>query len=172
MAPRPLENRMIQLSSHSRSVLLRRIDARLGQTVAGRIESEDILQQAFVSAIPHYRRRPVRDSYGFVRWMLQFALNEIRNVSRRRRGEDSGLDWEVPAGASDWERPLPRNTIGPPQQERVLALRDRLFLPWTTVSFVLARPNASSTRKLLGRARRCLNGRLSELQRRAHGSEE
>lgn len=163
------DEKMGWLAASTRAKLLRRIDASLGPAVASRSEPEDILHQAFVSALPHFRQRPVQDPAGFVRWMLRFALNEIRNTSRRRHGDDGSIDWEIagPRTASVEASVLVRGSAGPPPQERVLALKDRFYLPWTTVAFLLDRPDASSTRKLLGRARHRLRATLSEAQRLA-----
>lgn len=167
MKNRPNDRSMSDLAVTTEPILLRNINARLGQSVASRVEAEDILQQAYVSALPHFRRRPVLDPRGFVRWILRFATNEIRNTSRRFRGESASIESEDPASRAVARIAVaPRGALGCEQHERVFAMRDRFTLPWTTVSFLLRRPNRSSTRKLLGRARNRLNPSLSSLQGR------
>lgn len=161
------------LVTRTYDVVLRHVRSSMSPALARRVSPEDILQEACLNAIPHFRRRPIHDLAGFRRWLFRFAQHGILAASRRA---PSALEAVRDPLASS---PDPHDTSHSPLRVRggapmrggcpddllVFALRESFALRWETVAFLLGHEDSGALRTWMVRARRRCHTRAQALQR-------
>jgi RNA polymerase sigma-70 factor (ECF subfamily) len=69
----------------------------MGRELRGRLESMDLVQDAFVAAVKDLGNFEYRDEGDFLRWMSKIAENRIRDNLRRLHADKRDIRREVPA---------------------------------------------------------------------------
>lgn len=69
---------------------------RMGRELRGKLESMDLVQDAFVAAVKDLDRFEYRDEGDFLRWMSKIAENRIRDNIKRLHADKRDIRREVP----------------------------------------------------------------------------
>ncbi|MHC4797990.1 MAG: sigma-70 family RNA polymerase sigma factor [Planctomycetota bacterium] len=69
---------------------------RMGKELRGKLESMDLVQDAFVAAVKDLDRFEYRDEGDFLRWMSKIAENRIRDNLKRFHADKRDIRREVP----------------------------------------------------------------------------
>ena len=166
-----------------RAGLLYRIRRRASGALLARLEVEDVLQEASLTALRLLSARPY-SGQPTTGWLLRIAENEIRNLARRMRRRKrprngTGLPDELlcycgePEVLLAWEGREPLPEAGLLQEESIagslgsmallrwnqrvaLLLQDLLSASGDTTSFLISRQSLEGVRKLRERGRRAL----------------
>ncbi|MFC1634691.1 sigma-70 family RNA polymerase sigma factor [Planctomycetota bacterium] len=93
---------------------------RMGRELRGKLESMDLVQDAFVAAVRDLGDFEYRDEGDFLRWMSKIAENRIRDNLKRLHADKRDICREVPndhsisiAGDSPARMPEPIRTTTP-----------------------------------------------------------
>jgi RNA polymerase sigma-70 factor (ECF subfamily) len=74
----------------------RMVRFRMGTELRGKLESMDLVQDAFVAALKGLDRFEYRDEGDFLRWMSKIAENRIRDNLKRLHADKRDIRREVP----------------------------------------------------------------------------
>lgn len=93
---------------------------RMGRELRGKLESMDLVQEAFVAAVRDLDKFEYRDEGDFLRWMSKIAENRIRDNLKRLHADKRDIGREVLinqsnsiAGDSPAQMPEPIRTTTP-----------------------------------------------------------
>ena len=76
--------------------VLRIVRFRMGTELRGKMESMDLVQDAFVAAVKDLGKFEYRDEGDFLRWMSKIAENKIRDNLKRLHADKRDIRREVP----------------------------------------------------------------------------
>jgi RNA polymerase sigma-70 factor (subfamily 1) len=76
--------------------VLRIVRFRMGRELRGKLESMDLVQDAFVAAVKDLDKFEYRDEGDFLRWMSKIAENKIRDSLKRLHANKRDIRREVP----------------------------------------------------------------------------
>ncbi len=76
--------------------VLRIVRFRMGRELRGKMESMDLVQDAFVAAVKDLSKFEYRDEGDFLRWMSKIAENKIRDNLKRLHADKRDIRREVP----------------------------------------------------------------------------
>ena len=76
--------------------VLRIVRFRMGAELRGKMESMDLVQDAFVAAVKDLGKFEYRDEGDFLRWMSKIAENKIRDNLKRLHADKRDIRREVP----------------------------------------------------------------------------
>jgi len=76
--------------------VLRIVRFRMGTELRGKLESMDLVQDAFVAAVKDLGQFEYRDEGDFLRWMSKIAENKIRDNLKRLHADKRDIRREVP----------------------------------------------------------------------------
>jgi len=158
---------------------------RLGSALRSRLDSGDIVQETFLSALAGFDRFEVRDEASLLQWLAVLAENRIRDaadfhaagkrdaarevrLSVPGRSGSIGLDpaatgLSPAAGVARDEQvhALEEALAGLPEAERELVvLRDYVGMSWEEVAERTGRPSAAAARMAHGKVLLALGARL------------
>ena len=176
---RALLTRFAWLYRHERPRLLRGVAERMGPRLRARVEPEDLLQQAAVTALGHLSEEDLADPVRFRRWFLKLAEHELYATVRRHRVRvrprrttplaqealqygalgPEGEPWVDGARQRDLTdredlSRLAEDLADLRLDPRITVTgRDFLGLSWETLSFLTGDRSDGATRKLYARAR-------------------
>ena len=170
------------------------VRARLGDGLRGRLDSEDIVQQTFVTAVLSFDRFEMRDEASLIHWLGKLAENEIRGAADHhgamKRDQRREVAWRTVRDAMEsGELELdPEGAEPQPSQEavkreeveaveeslralsseyrEVIFYRDYARASWAVVAESLGSPSPNAARMLYARA---LN-EMRRLMKRRDGS--
>lgn len=112
-------------------MLRARVDARMDQTLKGRLEPEDILQQAYIEVFRQLGSFEDRGAGSFLNWVLTILDHKLVDAGRALRRQVRDVAREVPG-------PAARGT------ESYWNLLDQLYADSTTPSQLIRREEAVS----------------------------
>jgi len=172
----------------------RMVHVRLGTRLRGYLESEDVVQDAFVAALGSLAGYEPREDAGFVCWMSRIVAHQVsssakhHHAQKRDRRRDVALDPGEPSGAGRWEpaddATLPDDRLAaeerrealraalqslPEELRELIYARDYAGASWEEVARQSGCPSADAARMRHVRARAAL---LAQLQRRGIGPAE
>lgn len=160
--------------------LRRSVRARLGQKLRRRLDSGDILQQAFAKAFENFDRFEMRTESSFLNWLAEIALRQIGDAAdywnadkRTPPAPEASLQQEVGDGSGNLGELVPGSDTGPDgrsinrEQEaaveacldllpadyrKVIVLREYDGLEWNDIMRELGKNTDSAARELHRRA--------------------
>lgn len=156
------------------------VRARLGGKLASYVESEDILQNTFISAVRGFDNFDLRDEASFINWLSKIAEREIlteakyhqaqkrdrRKEVHLRQADDSSAASRI-AFEPSADLPAPADAVAQAEQEEIIEqclseLPERyreviiqhtyIDAPWEMVAEELGCPTPAAARKLHSRA--------------------
>ena len=158
---------------------------RLGQGLRQRMDSGDIVQETFISALGAFDRFEVRDESSLLQWLSVLLENRIRDASdwndaakraaARERplvsdGRSGAITLDLAATAltpaesashGEQAEALEAALAALPEQDReLILLRDYVGMSWEEVAQRLGRPSAAAARMAHGKVLLELGARL------------
>lgn len=145
---------------------------RLGTRLRSVLESGDILQETFLSALKGFHRFEVRDDAAFVNWISRVAENQIRDAADHHRAqkrdaaravplevgrEDGGRDDPAATGPSPGEEAARGERLAlveeciaelPDEYRELIVLRDYVGESWEEVARQTGRPSPDAARMM------------------------
>lgn len=178
--------------------VLRIVNLRLGRELSRFVESEDILQETFISAVNAFDRFEMRDESSLIVWLSKIAENQIRRAAehegalkrdrRRERAlrhvQDSQASGDIVYDPEDpLQGPLEDLEVGediaaieaclqemPPVNREVILLRYYADATWDQIAEELELTSAIAARSRSARALTDLVKRLNKLRSLGNGS--
>ncbi len=174
--------------------LRRIVRAKLGSRLRRHMDSVDIVQGTFRTALPRLRELRPDSAAGLLQWLALIALNQIRdesdrwNAAKRDGGREVGLDAcdaagnalvaepaaaQVTPSIDAWHRELEQMLDEavrelPQDQHEVVIMRDYCGEDWDEIARKLGRKNTHAARQLHQRAwirlRQVLGPRLKDVR--------
>lgn len=167
-------NRLIQRYQER---VLKLVRLRLGAKLRQRVESEDIAQETFITAVRLLDNFEMRDEASLIHWLARIAERQITAAADFHSAEKRDLDRAAPfvaeAGAAkvnleptaDADRPDAELVRGeerrvvedclarlPEEYREVILLRDYTGLAWEFIAEQIGSPTAGAARMKHGRA--------------------
>jgi RNA polymerase sigma-70 factor, ECF subfamily len=169
------------------------VRARIGSKLRQRLETTDILNEAFAKAIEIFDRFEMRDEGSLLRWLGQIAEGKVRDQVDKHKAKKRAVDREVASGGDDDglprheapdtarhrpDRVAQRNEeqerleaaldqLKPEYREIILA-RDFEGLSWSDVARETGRPSEDAARMYYAKA----TTELTLLMQQANGDDK
>jgi len=164
---------------------------RMGAKLRLRVESGDIVQQAFAVAVRKFDRFEMRSEASLINWLSKLAERKITDEVDKLNADKRAIDKEVPldsgtgdGGTSDFDRQIADTATGPvgklmrsedqellercirgldEQYRRLIELRDYIGYSWAEIAELTGRPSEAAARMMHATA----TMELAKLVRRA-----